>query len=104
MKKSRIGVMGVPPPSVERPSVTVFNHFTDPEEMAIARMEVFAVYLRLNGQELNWPVKRDLILYFAYCIGLTLIGLLMAIGWRDFFAASRASTVVSRICLDCFRK
>jgi hypothetical protein len=51
MKKSRIGVMGVPPPSVERHSVTVFNHFTDPEEMAIARMEVFAVYLRLNGQD-----------------------------------------------------
>jgi cytochrome c biogenesis protein CcdA len=48
------------------------------------------------------PVKRDLILYFAYCIGLTLIGLLMAIGWRDFFAASRASTAVSRMCLDCF--
>ena len=38
------------------------------------------------------PVKHNLILYFAYCIGLTLIGLLMAIGWRDFFAASRAST------------
>jgi len=53
---------------------------------------------------LDWPVKRDLILYFAYCIGLTLIGLLMAIVWRDFFAASRASNAVSRICLDCFRK
>jgi cytochrome c biogenesis protein CcdA len=50
------------------------------------------------------PVKRDLILYFAYCIGLTLIGLLMAIGWRDFFAASRASSGISRICLDCFTK
>ena len=36
-------------------------------------------------------MKRDFILYVVYCIGLTLIGLLMAIGWRDFFAASHAS-------------
>ena len=36
-------------------------------------------------------MKREVILYVAYCIGLTLIGLLMAIGWHDFFAASHAS-------------
>jgi hypothetical protein len=33
----------------------------------------------------------DLIRYFAYCIGLTLIGVLLASGWHDFFAASHAS-------------
>ena len=36
-------------------------------------------------------MNRDLILYIAYCIGFTLIGLLIASGWHDFFAASHTS-------------
>jgi hypothetical protein len=36
-------------------------------------------------------MKREFILYVAYCIGFTLIGLLVAIGWHDFIAASHAS-------------
>ena len=102
MKKSLVCVMGVPPPPKGRPCVTVFNHFTDSD--GDSAHGSFRGLSPSKWLRLDWPVKRDLILYFAYCIGLTLIGLLMAIGWRDFFAASRASTAVSRICLDCFRK
>ena len=36
-------------------------------------------------------MKRDFILYLVYCIGFALIGLLVAIGWRDFIAASHVS-------------
>jgi hypothetical protein len=54
--------------------------------------EVFESRLRLRRLS-GWfdVVKRDLILYLAYCIGFLLIGLLIASGWRDFFAASHAS-------------
>jgi len=37
-------------------------------------------------------MKRDFILYIVYCIGFTFIGVLLASGWHDFFAASHAST------------
>jgi hypothetical protein len=37
-------------------------------------------------------MKRDFILYMIYCIGFTLIGVLIASGWHDFFAASHFAT------------
>ena len=54
-------------------------------------MEVLASGLRQNSSKLGWLMRREFLLYVAYCVGFTLIGLLMAIGWRDFFAASHAS-------------
>jgi len=52
---------------------------------------------------LGWTaLKRDFILYVVYCIGFALIGLLMAIGWRDFFAASHAS--VANSLTHCARR
>jgi hypothetical protein len=37
-------------------------------------------------------MKRDFILYIVYCIGVTLIGVLVASGWHDFSAALHVST------------
>lgn len=37
-------------------------------------------------------MKRDFILYIVYCIGITLIGVLVASGWHDFSAALHVST------------
>ena len=55
-------------PSVGRHSVTVFNYFNDSEEMAIAPRK-FRGLSPSKRLRLDWPVKRDLILYFVYCIG-----------------------------------
>jgi hypothetical protein len=55
------------------------------------QMEDLAGWLRQNSLRPARLMKCDLILYVAYCIGFTLIGLLVAIGWHDFIAASHAS-------------
>jgi hypothetical protein len=42
-------------------------------------------------------MKRDFILYIVYCIGVTLIGVLVASGWHDFSAALHVSTGTKQI-------